>query len=283
MKRKYISIVFILLTCLLILTGCEQNQGTNVINSATTIPQAQNNNKKNNIPDKKQSKPVNFVENFDYKTAAEKQMSLPKDGEMVAIIKVKGFGEMKVKFFEDVAPNAVANFTTHAKNGYYDGLIFHRVINEFMIQGGDPTGTGFEGESIWGEGFGTELSQSAAPYRGSLCMAMSSQPNSIGSQFFITQANYSKDMEDMMKKGGYPEGLLEQYRKYGGYFSLYLQYTVFGQVFEGLDVLDKIAAVKTESVPVVIDGVSYGAGTQDDKPVEDVIIEEIEITTYKAN
>ena len=282
MKRKYIFIVLILLMFLLILTGCEQNQESNVVNSVS-ISNEQNNNEKKDIPKKKQSKPVNFVENFDYKTAAEKQMAMPKEGETIAIIKVKDFGEMKVKFFEDVAPNAVANFTTHAKNGYYNGHIFHRVINEFMIQGGDPTGTGFEGESIWGEGFGTELSQGAAPYRGSLCMAMSSQPNSIGSQFFITQANYSKDMEDMMKNGGYPEGILEQYRKYGGYFSLYLQYTIFGQVFEGLDVLDKIAAVETESVPVVINGVSYGSQMQDDKPVEDVVIEEIEITAYKAN
>jgi len=194
---------------------------------------------------------------------------------------VKNFGEMKVKFFDKIAPKAVENFVTHAKNGYYNGLTFHRVINEFMIQGGDPTATGTGGESIWGTGFGTELAQELVPYRGSLCMAMSSQPNSIGSQFFITQANYSENMNSLLKQGGYPTGLLNEYKQYGGYLSLYLQYTVFGQVYEGLDVLDKIATTKTESVPMIIDGINYG--TQDDKPVEDVIIEKIEVTTYKEN
>ena len=77
----------------------------------------------------------------------------PKKGETIAIIKVKDYGEIKLKFFKDEAPKAVENFLTHAKNGYYNGQIFHRVINEFMIQGGDPTGTGTGGESIWKEPF----------------------------------------------------------------------------------------------------------------------------------
>lgn len=274
MKKIYISIILVVLTSLFLLTGCENSEYSSTsgeINTTTSQTQEKANQNKTQAETVK----------FDYKTAAEKQMAMPEDGETVAIIKVKGFGEMKVKFFEDIAPKAVENFTTHAKNGYYDGVTFHRVINEFMIQGGDPTGTGFEGESIWGTGFGTELAQELVPYRGSLCMAMSSAPNSIGSQFFITQANYSEDMNNMLKMSGYPEGLLEQYKKYGGYLSLYLQYTVFGQVYEGLDVLDKIAAVKTGSVPLVIDGVNYGE--QADKPIEDVIIEKIEVTTYKAD
>lgn len=119
-----------------------------------------------------------------------------------------------------------------------------------MIQGGDPTGTGAGGESIWGKGFGTELDKSLVPYRGSLCMAMSSLPNSIGSQFFITQAHYSEENESILKRmGNYPKGLLEQYKKHGGYLSLYQNYTVFGQVFEGMEVVDKIAQVQTETTP----------------------------------
>ena len=276
MKRLYISVILIVLTSLFLLTGCEKDVNTNTTSGEfTSSSQTQNNTVEN------ENEKENEVESFDYKTAAEKQMAMPEEGETVAIISVKNFGKMKVKFFEDIAPKAVENFTTHAKNGYYNGVTFHRVINEFMIQGGDPTGTGTGGESIWKTGFGTELSQELVPYRGSLCMAMSSAPNSIGSQFFITQANYSEYMASLMKQGGYPEGLLEQYKNYGGYLSLYLQYTVFGQVYEGLDVLDKIASVKTGSVPMVIDGVTYG--TQDDKPVEDVIIENVEITTYKAD
>lgn len=278
MKKIYISVILIILTSLFLLTGCEQSGENDNTNSVKTTS-SQTNSVQNES--EKENQTETDLESFDYKSAAEKQMAMPEDGETIAIIKVKNFGEMKVKFFDDIAPKAVENFTTHAKNGYYEGVTFHRVINEFMIQGGDPTGTGTGGESIWGTGFGTELSQELVPYRGSLCMAMSSAPNSIGSQFFITQANYSEDMNSLMKQGGYPEGLLEQYKTYGGYLSLYLQYTVFGQVYEGLDVLDKIAAVETTSVPMVIDGVTYGS--QDDKPVEDVIIEKVEITTYKAD
>ena len=271
MKIKYISIIFMLVSSLFLLTGCNTTEEVKNVSNTTN----------STVTESKEEHETENINNFDYAKAAQKQMSKPEEGETIAIIKVKNFGEMKVKFFEDIAPKAVENFTTHAKNGYYNGLTFHRVINEFMIQGGDPDGNGLGGESIWGTGFGTELALEAVPYRGSLCMAMSSQPNSIGSQFFITQANYSETMEGMLKNGGFPEKLVEQYKSYGGYLSLYLQYTVFGQVYEGLDVLDKIAKVETESVPLIVDGVNYG--NQDDKPVKDVIIESIEITTYKSN
>lgn len=201
---------------------------------------------------------------IDYAAAAEKQMALPSKGEEIAIIKVKDYGTMKAKFFPEVAPKAVENFKTHSKNGYYNGLTFHRVINDFMIQGGDPSGNGTGGESIWGEGFGPELDYELVPYRGSLCMAMSSLPNSIGSQFFITQAKFS-EKNNSIWESSIPVTLMNQYKKYGGYLSLYMQYTVFGQVYEGLDVLDSIAAVETNS---------------NDKPVKDVIIENITITAY---
>lgn len=201
---------------------------------------------------------------IDYAAAAEKQMALPNKGEEIAIIKVKDYGTMKAKFFPDVAPKAVENFKTHSKEGYYNGLTFHRVINDFMIQGGDPLGNGTGGESIWGEGFGPEVDYELVPYRGSLCMAMSSLPNSIGSQFFITQAKFSEKNNGFWGSS-FPVTLMSQYKKHGGYLSLYMQYTVFGQVYEGLDVLDSIAAVETDS---------------NDKPAKDVIIENITITTY---
>lgn len=272
MRKVYISIIsIIMLVSLITLTGCSEN--SNTTNTATNT-----NISKNTVNTATKTSP-----NVDYKTAAEKQMAMPEVGDTIAIIKVKDFGEMKVKFFGNIAPKAVENFTTHAKNGYYDGLTFHRVINEFMIQGGDPTGTGTGGESIWGKGFGTEISEELVPYRGSLCMAMSSAPNSIGSQFFITQANYDADTAMMLKyyySDKYSDELLKEYEIYGGYLTLYRNYTVFGQVYEGLDVLDAIAAVETESVPLVIDGINYG--NQDDKPVTDVIIETIEVTTYQG-
>ena len=107
------------------------------------------------------------------------QLDLPKKGEEIAVLKVKDYGEMKIRLFPKSAPKAVENFTTHAKNGYYDGLKFHRVIAEFMAQTGDPTGTGMGGESIWGEGFGVEHDKNLSHFTGALGCAQSSQPSSI--------------------------------------------------------------------------------------------------------
>lgn len=259
-KMTWIVLIILLAVMLVVLTGCANKENKN--------EQLNKISEENTMSNNTQSERV--VDTIDYKAAAEKQMAMPEVGETVAIFHIKNFGDVKVKFFKEVAPKAVENFVTHAKNGYYDGLTFHRVINEFMIQGGDPEGTGRGGESIWGSGFGTELDYELVPYRGSLCMAMSSLPNSIGSQFFITQAHYSELQESYLKAGGYPEKLLEEYKTYGGYLSLYLQYTVFGQVYEGMEVVDKIAAVETSQ-----------ASDTKDKPLEDVIIESIEVTEYK--
>lgn len=247
-----IGVILLAIVLLLVLTGCTSKQEENKVKLRTVDSTTGNSS------------------NYNYAEAAEKQMAEPEIGETVAIIKVKGFGEMKFKFFPEVAPKAVENFTTHAKEGYYDGLKFHRVMEDFMIQGGDPDGDGTGGESIWGEGFGTELDKYLVPYRGSLCMAMSSKPNSIGSQFFITQAKYDEESYNYLSRNGYPAGLLEQYKKYGGYLSLYMQYTVFGQIYEGLDVLDQIVSVEK----------TYSSAGELSVPVKDVIIDTIEVTTY---
>lgn len=167
-------------------------------------------------------------------------------------------GKVKMKLFPKLAPKAVENFMTHAKEGYYNGLTFHRVINDFMIQGGDPSGDGTGGESIWGEGFGPEPSDQLYHIRGAVAMAQSSEPNSIGSQFYIVQNK--DDQSSGMAKQFTPEKIIDAYKK-GGYPSLDGSYTVFGQVIEGMDVVDKIAATPVEN----------------DKPKEDVKINKIEI------
>ncbi len=202
-----------------------------------------------------------------YEKYAEEQFAEPKEGDTIAIIHVKNYGDITVKFFDDVAPKAVENFVTHSKEGYYNGVTFHRVINEFMIQGGDPLGTGYGGESIWGTGFEEELSEKLLPYRGSLCMASAGTgTSSLGSQFFITQANYDEDMGRLLEQYDWPTEIIEMYKKYGGYMSLYQGYTIFGQVIDGMDVVDEIAKTETDS---------------SDKPLEDVVIESIEVTKYK--
>ena len=115
------------------------------------------------------------------------QLAKPVSGETVATMKTS-MGDIKIRLFPEAAPKTVENFTTHAKNGYYDGLIFHRVINDFMIQGGDPTGTGCGGESIWGSTFEDEFCTDLHNLRGALSMA-NAGPGTNGSQFFIVHGN----------------------------------------------------------------------------------------------
>lgn len=173
-------------------------------------------------------------------------------------------GNMTFDLFEDIAPKTVENFTTHAKNGYYDGLIFHRVIKDFMIQGGDPTGTGCGGESIWGRSFEDEFSLDARNYYGALSMA-NSGPNTNGSQFFIVQAkevpdNLLSQMKQLGSKGGFPDDVIQVYEQKGGTPWLDFHHTVFGMLTDGEDTLEDIASTRT------------GMG---DKPVYDVVIETI--------
>ena len=144
-------------------------------------------------------------------------------------------GEIKVKLHHEDAPKTVQNFLDLAKKGFYNGVIFHRVIPGFMIQGGDPTGTGAGGP---GYQFEDELNSETESYkrgytRGTLAMA-NAGPNTNGSQFFIMHTNYP----------------------------LPHAYTIFGEVLEGLDVVDAIATTPTD---------------YSDRPLEEIIMEEIEI------
>ena len=197
------------------------------------------------------------------------QLQAPEKGEEIAII-TTSYGDVKIRLFPEVAPKAVENFKTHAKDGYYDGVTFHRVIPNFMIQGGDPEGTGMGGESIWGRSFEDEFDINYRNIRGSLSMA-NAGPNTNGSQFFIVQnSEVSEDIIGQMKElgedKGYPELVVKAYEELGGAFWLDFKHTVFGQVFEGMDVVDKIAEVETDA---------------NDKPIEPVIMEKVEIVKYK--
>ncbi len=198
-----------------------------------------------------------------------------KKGDTIAEINIKDFGTIKIKLFEKKAPKAVENFITHAKDGYYDGVTFHRIIDDFMIQGGDPLGTGTGGESIYGEPFEDEFSNDLYPFRGALCMA-NSGANTNGSQFFIVQADseqvnllkdlameyYNLSLIDYVQKAygvAISSSELNQFLTYGGTPWLTRKHTVFGQVLEGFDVLDAIAETEkadnqgTPKNPVVIE------------------------------
>lgn len=150
-------------------------------------------------------------------------------------IKIKNDGIIKIELDEKAAPITVANFTELVKKGFYDGIIFHRVIKGFMIQGGDPEGIGIggSGKNIVGEfainGYDNPLKHT----RGVISMARAMDPNSASSQFFIMH-------EDAPHLDG--------------------QYAAFGKVVEGMDIVDRIANVRTD---------------MRDKPFEDVVMEKV--------
>lgn len=127
-------------------------------------------------------------------------------------------GDMKFNLYDDLAPKTVENFVTHAKNGYYDGLIFHRVIKDFMIQGGDPTGSGCGGQSIWGKPFEDECDSNVSFDKVGLLAMANAGPGTNGSQFFITTT-------------------LTPW--------LHMHHTIFGEVVEGYDVVQKIENCET--------------------------------------
>ena len=171
-------------------------------------------------------------------------------------------GDFTLELFPEVAPKTVENFVTHAKNGYYNGVIFHRVIEDFMIQGGDPTGTGMGGESIYGRTFEDEFSREAFNLYGTLSMA-NAGPNTNGSQFFIVTAKQvPAQMLKQLKDGGWPEEIVEEYAKVGGTPWLDYRHTVFGRVVEGMDVVLKIEGVERNA---------------QDRPLEDVVIESMDV------
>lgn len=194
------------------------------------------------------------------------QLDMPEEGEEVAVIETS-MGTIKAKLLPQFAPKAVENFTTHATDGYYNGLTFHRVIKDFVMQGGDPKGDGTGGESIWGEPFINETNPLARHVGGALAMA-NSGADTNGSQFYIVDPTVytdaeKKEMQGMLddpslvlgndKEGGevkveniLNQEIIDAYCKNGGQPSLDFNYTVFGQVFEGLDVVEKICSVKTD-------------------------------------
>lgn len=216
----------------------------------------------------------------DYEIAPDgEQLKKPAKGEEVAVLETS-MGTIKIRLFPKYAPTAVENFKQLIQRGYYDGIIFHRVMNDFMIQGGDPTGTGTGGECAFEEyeTFGDEFGRNLYNFRGAVSMANTGVDGSNSSQFFIVQTKNPQyytlgDKEGFLSNGG-AKWAAEQYEKRGGTAYLDGQFksvtgsghTVFGQVYDGLKVVDKIAAVETNS---------------NNKPLEDVVIKKAYLTKVK--
>lgn len=228
------------------------------------------------------------------------QTEAPEEGEEIAVVTMQSGQVFKIRFFPNEAPKAVYNFKKHAMDGYFDGMAMHRVIANFMIQGGSPDGTGTDGESVWGKDFEDEFDKSLVNIDGALSMA-NAGPATNGSQFFInctgTPASsemwsyYESQYEQFMEL--YKENkeafdanpnaktldtskITDEYKKlyeqYGGNMHLDGAYstnstghTVFGQVFEGMDGVYELSKVKTD---------------ENDKPIEDMVIESVKIEKY---
>lgn len=242
------------------------------------------------------------------------QTEKPAAGEEIAVIHTDK-GDLYMRLFPEAAPLAVENFVALAKRGYYNETTFHYVMENFLVQAGDPTGTGQGGESATGEPFGNEFDAKLLNLYGAVAMAGTGDQQN-GSQFYINQRsadyfsgreNYSPEAREQYAKAAYesyleeytaewlaeekgitgwqdlieetyvydwiPDEVWEAYETYGGNVHLDGAYrrsgghTVFGQIFQGMDVVDKIAAAVTDS--------NY-------KPVVDICIQSVEITTYQG-
>ncbi len=272
MKKKLI--LTLLLSTIIFNVACSKNSNA----ENTTIEQTSNESTESSV-----SEDTTISQESETKNESTEllQFSEINQGEEIAILKTN-YGDIKIRFFKEQAPKAVENFITHAKEGYYDGLTFHRVIDDFMIQGGDPSGDGTGGESIWGEPFENEIDvQNLRHFNGALSMA-NSGPDTNGSQFFIVQSDsldesYKESLEYFLEnqeeeqngikvKDVYPANVCEKYLEVGGTPWLDGQHTVFGQVYEGMDIVNKIAKVDVD---------------ENDKPLEDVIIQSITVEEYK--
>ena len=235
----------------------------------------------------------------------------PKSGDLIATFEIEGHGTIKAVLFPDIAPVGVENFQKLADQGFYNGLTIHRVVDQFMFQGGSANGNGTGGEAaVNGGSFGIETDDSARHFYGALCYANAAGQNST--QFYIVNANESIDIDDTIKQynevydaysayaaaasSAYDKAVYEYYasevkaaldkfsaidqkvralyKERGGTPSLDGGYTVFGQVYEGFDVIESISKVEVELVEGGVDNVPS-------KPVDTIFIKNVTVSKYE--
>ncbi len=197
------------------------------------------------------------------------QFSPPGEDEVYATI-TTNHGDIRVILYPQYAPLAVENFCTLATLGFYDDTVFHRIIEDFIIQAGDATGTGLQGATIWGTPFATESTELLRHYSGALCTAgVEDEEFSGTSQFYIVatpQDTLDEAALQSLQAAGWSQEVIDTYTQAGG--APYLDHTdtVFGQVIAGMDVVDAICNAS-------VDENSY-------RPKDDIVIEGITIENY---
>lgn len=279
-KQKMIRILGVMLSAALLtsmVAGCG-NGGPSQSQNTPSETASQTENKAVSVTDK----PVGF------------QLDAPQKGEEIAVI-TTDLGVIKMRLFEEEAPKTVKNFKELAKQGYYDGVLFHRVIDGFMLQTGDGGG-----ESIYGEDFEDEFTANLINIRGSVSMANTGRPKSNGTQFFINQTPpeqfpgwtyyqslyeaYLENPQSVVTQLGSASLVVDMPRVTDDVRTLYTEnggspyldgsynmidrgHTVFGQVIEGMDVVDQIAQAETDV---------------NDRPVQDIKIQSVKLEAYQG-
>ncbi len=286
------KIIFLMIGCMLALTSCDEEKG-NLEKEDEIIADIEK--EEENTKEDINNQEVDYIEDEQTENYTEEiqaildfykeevtefpQLAEVTEEDLLVMIETN-YGDITVKMLPEYAPKAVMNFITHGENGYYDGVVFHRVIDNFMIQGGDPTATGMGGESVWGTPFEDEFDKSIRHFNGALSMA-NSGPNTNGSQFFIVSSDeYTSDLttsyidqkdsvlfalptgDEIYLSDLYPESVINKYDELGGTPHLDFNHTVFGQVVEGYDVVIEISNVETSSTS---------------NPIEDVIINDVRV------
>lgn len=302
-----------LLSAALLLTGCNNNYTSSEDSGAASNGEGSA---------ESSEAPSNIVDNVDdmitsskppEKAGFEGNVSdiVPKNGDLIAEIEIQGFGVIKAVLFPNAAPIGVENFQKLAESGFYKGLKIHRVMKDFMFQGGSVNGDGTGGDALVGDGsFGVEVDQNARHFYGALCYANAQGSNST--QFYIVNEKAPQDLADFDiagYKGVIEEGKeylkeainagLTEYAEYYQFQTQYYQntvdwvqnatdaiktryaekggtpfldgnYTVFGQVYEGFDVVESISAVTVEN----------DSRGELSKPVQDIIIKDVTVSAY---
>lgn len=316
--KKFLAF-FLSIVMIFALTSCGENKVTSTDAAPNTESSTQITEKEGNSENMQELIEKFIKEEFvkPYTGGEMPQLQSPKTGDTKVVMKTN-MGDITFAFYPEYAPKAVENFIGLCEKGYYNNVIFHRVMKDFMIQGGDPRGTGTGGESLWGGKFEDEYTDALHHFRGALCYAKSG-PNTNGSQFYIIHcadkpqpdleknvyfywmrqelqskldnldpSKYSQSDLEVLINGlnellsasanvGIPDFYYNRYKdafsaytQIGGYPGLDYGYTVFGQVVDGMDVVDKIANVE----------VKMSSSGEKSAPVEKVYIISTEVGEF---